>query len=93
MRRRSFLAGSAALLTTSLRAATPPSEMVQITPDLITAAQKEGRVLARYSSPVDVGPHGVVLTFRDPDNRQLEIYWRPASGQDGGYKYRHIGPL
>jgi ABC-type Fe3+ transport system substrate-binding protein len=53
MRRRSFLAGSAALLTTSLRAATPPSEMVQITPDLITAAQKEGRVLARYSSPVD----------------------------------------
>jgi catechol 2,3-dioxygenase-like lactoylglutathione lyase family enzyme len=32
----------------------------------------------RHSPPVDVGPHGVVLTFRDPDNIQLEIYWRPA---------------
>ena len=53
MRRRSFLAGSAALLVTSAKAAIPPAEMVQITPDLIAAAQKEGRVLVRYSSPVD----------------------------------------
>jgi catechol 2,3-dioxygenase-like lactoylglutathione lyase family enzyme len=30
------------------------------------------------SEPVDVGPHGIVLTFRDPDNIQLEVYWRPA---------------
>jgi catechol 2,3-dioxygenase-like lactoylglutathione lyase family enzyme len=30
-----------------------------------------------HSEPVDAGPHGVVLTFRDPDNIQLEIYWRP----------------
>jgi hypothetical protein len=31
-----------------------------------------------YSVPVDVGRHGVVLTFRDPDNIQLEVYWRPG---------------
>jgi glyoxylase I family protein len=31
-----------------------------------------------HSEPVDVGPYGVVLTFRDPDNIQLEVHWRPA---------------
>jgi catechol 2,3-dioxygenase-like lactoylglutathione lyase family enzyme len=31
-----------------------------------------------YSEPVDAGRYGVVLTFRDPDNIQLEIYWRPG---------------
>jgi catechol 2,3-dioxygenase-like lactoylglutathione lyase family enzyme len=30
-----------------------------------------------HSEPVDTGQYGVVLTFRDPDNIQLEIYWRP----------------
>jgi catechol 2,3-dioxygenase-like lactoylglutathione lyase family enzyme len=30
-----------------------------------------------HSEPVDAGQYGVVLTFRDPDNLQLEIYWRP----------------
>jgi hypothetical protein len=28
-----------------------------------------------HSKPVDIGPYGVVLTFRDPDNIQLEVYW------------------
>jgi glyoxylase I family protein len=29
-----------------------------------------------HSTPIDVGPpHGIVQTFRDPDNIQLEIYW------------------
>jgi catechol 2,3-dioxygenase-like lactoylglutathione lyase family enzyme len=31
-----------------------------------------------HSEPVDVGQYGVVLTFRDPDNVQLEVYWRPT---------------
>jgi catechol 2,3-dioxygenase-like lactoylglutathione lyase family enzyme len=29
-----------------------------------------------YSEPVDVGSHGVVLTFRDPDNIQLEVHYQ-----------------
>jgi catechol 2,3-dioxygenase-like lactoylglutathione lyase family enzyme len=28
-----------------------------------------------HSQLVDIGPYGVVLTFRDPDNIQLEVYW------------------
>ena len=28
-----------------------------------------------HSQPVDIGPYGLVLTFRDPDNIQLEMYW------------------
>jgi glyoxylase I family protein len=32
----------------------------------------------QYSAPVDIGRYGVVLTFRDPDNIQLEVHWRPA---------------
>jgi glyoxylase I family protein len=31
-----------------------------------------------HSEPVDVGHYGVMLTFRDPDNIQLEVYWRPS---------------
>jgi catechol 2,3-dioxygenase-like lactoylglutathione lyase family enzyme len=31
-----------------------------------------------YSDPVDVGPYGVIVTFRDPDNVQLEVHWRPT---------------
>jgi catechol 2,3-dioxygenase-like lactoylglutathione lyase family enzyme len=27
-----------------------------------------------YSQPVDIGPYGLGLTFRDPDNIQLEVY-------------------
>ncbi len=53
MKRRVFLAGSTALLAARAQAATPPPELVQITPALIAAAQKNGRVLVRYSSPVD----------------------------------------
>jgi catechol 2,3-dioxygenase-like lactoylglutathione lyase family enzyme len=40
-----------------------------------------------HSEPVDMGPYGVVLTFRDPDHIQLEIYWdarRTASWPDTG---------
>jgi catechol 2,3-dioxygenase-like lactoylglutathione lyase family enzyme len=29
----------------------------------------------RYSEPVEVERVGVILTFRDPDNVQLEVFW------------------
>ena len=32
-----------------------------------------------HSEPVDAGRYGVVLTFRDPDNIQLEVHWRPLA--------------
>jgi hypothetical protein len=31
-----------------------------------------------HSEPLHVGRYGVVLTFRHPDNIQLEVYRRPA---------------
>ncbi len=52
MRRRSFLAGSAGLLASRTSAA-PVVEVIEITPALIAQAQAEGRLLLRYSSPVD----------------------------------------
>jgi catechol 2,3-dioxygenase-like lactoylglutathione lyase family enzyme len=29
----------------------------------------------QYSEPIEFGPYGIILTFRDPDNVQLEIFW------------------
>ena len=57
MRRRDFLAGAAGLaaagMTMSRSRAAAADEVIEITPDLISRAQKEGRILMRYSSPVD----------------------------------------
>ena len=53
MKRRTFLAASASLLATPAYAADAPPELVTITPELIAAAQKDGQILVRYSSPVD----------------------------------------
>jgi iron(III) transport system substrate-binding protein len=52
MKRRVFLAAGGALLGGVARAA-PSPEVIDITPDLIAAARSEGRLLVRYSSPVD----------------------------------------
>jgi glyoxylase I family protein len=34
----------------------------------------------QYSEPIEIGTYGVILTFRDPDNIQLEIFWDARLG-------------